>query len=62
MYKKLIISGDIVELYEYEKLNVKGSKIDYTRNLTMKIDVIKARAIRFALMKIIVIQGNAGAN
>lgn len=29
MYKKLIISGDIVELYEYEKLNVCGSQIDY---------------------------------
>ena len=29
MYKKVIISGDIVELYEYEKLNVKGSEIDY---------------------------------
>lgn len=29
MYQKLIKSGDIVELYEYEKLNVKGSEIDY---------------------------------
>ena len=29
MYKKMIKSGDIVELYEYEKLNVCGSQIDY---------------------------------
>lgn len=29
MYKKLIISGDIVELYEYEKLNVNGANFDY---------------------------------
>ena len=29
MYKKMIKSGGILEIYEYEKLNVKGSEIDY---------------------------------
>ena len=29
MYRKFIKSGDVVEVYEYEKINVKGAQIDY---------------------------------
>lgn len=29
MYRKVIKSGNVVELYEYERLNIKGLQIDY---------------------------------